>query len=147
LDSEKLLDETGRRILLALEENARISFTDLGRKVGLTAPAVTERVRLLEKSGVILGYRAQIDAAKLGYGVRALVWLRTSREHYTSVITLARERRVVRECHHLSGDYAFHLQLSGGSVEELEETIAEFRAFGEISTSMILSTPVAKYTT
>jgi len=65
LETEKLLDDIGWRILKELNENARLSFSELGRRVGLSVPAVTERVRRMEDVGVIKGYRVELDPAKI----------------------------------------------------------------------------------
>jgi Lrp/AsnC family leucine-responsive transcriptional regulator len=69
------LDDVNWQILVALQENARVSFSELGRRVGLTPPAVAERVRRLEEAGVITGYRAQLDVAKLGLPLSAIIRL------------------------------------------------------------------------
>ena len=73
LDIEKLLDETGWHILQALQENARLSFSELGQRVGLSSPAVAERVRRMEDAGIIKGYHAEIDTAKVGYPITAII--------------------------------------------------------------------------
>ena len=70
--SNKLLDDIGRQILRILQEDGRISFNELGRKVGLSSPAVAERVRRMEEAGIILGYRAIVDQSRVGYPIMAL---------------------------------------------------------------------------
>jgi Lrp/AsnC family leucine-responsive transcriptional regulator len=67
LERERLLDATGWRILQELQQNARLSFSELGQRVGLSSPAVTERVRRMEEAGIITGYRAEINTAKVGF--------------------------------------------------------------------------------
>ncbi len=67
LEIERLLDETGWHLLEALQENARLSFSELGQRVGLSSPAVAERVRRMEDAGIITGYRAEVNTAKIGY--------------------------------------------------------------------------------
>jgi Lrp/AsnC family leucine-responsive transcriptional regulator len=99
----------------------------------------------MEESGVIRGYRADVNPAKLGYPVAAFVGLRVPREHFHQVITLARDIAEVRECHHASGDFDFLLKIIAASGEALDGIVARFRSFGQIQASVILSTPVEKY--
>src|SRR4030042_4992706 len=84
LDNDKLLDATGWQILRELEANARLSFAELGRRVGLSLPAVAERVRKMEDAGIITGYRAQVDPARVGLPIRAFVRIRLEREFDTA---------------------------------------------------------------
>ena len=70
LQVEKLLDAIGLKILAVLQENARMSLSDIGRQVGLSAPAVAERVRKLEQAGIIRGYHARIDPDAIGWQAR-----------------------------------------------------------------------------
>src|SRR5215510_9600660 len=78
-ESEKLLDETGWQLLCALQENARMSYADLGRRVGLTPPAVADRIRRLEAEGIITGYHATVNPAKLGLALTAIIRFKSSR--------------------------------------------------------------------
>jgi Lrp/AsnC family transcriptional regulator, leucine-responsive regulatory protein len=73
LENEKLLDETGWQLLHELQQNARLSFSELGQRVGLSSPAVAERVRKMEDAGIITGYHAEVDPAKLGFPVMAII--------------------------------------------------------------------------
>jgi Lrp/AsnC family leucine-responsive transcriptional regulator len=145
MESERLLDEAGIEILRALQDNARISFAELGRRVGMSPPAITERVRKMEEAGIIAGYHASVNAAKVGYPVSAFVRIQVRQEHFPDIITLARNTPEVRECHHASGEDAFVLKVMAGSADELERAVDAFRRFGQIHTSVIVSTPVEKY--
>lgn len=142
---ERLLDEAGMEILRALQDNARISFAELGRKVGLSGPAITDRVRKMEESGIIAGYHARVNSAKLGFPVTAFVRLRVARKDFQRVISMARDIPEVRECHHAGGDESFVLKVVASSEEHLNSSIEPFRPFGEVNLSVILSTPVEKY--
>ncbi len=134
-------------ILRALQDDARISFAELGRKVGLSGPAITDRVRKMEEAGIIAGYHAQVNLGKIGFPVTAFVRMGVSRENFQRVIALARDIPEVRECHHSSGDDTFLLKVMATSEEHLERLIDPFRSLGEVHTAVIVSTPVEKYST
>src|SRR6476620_11922031 len=78
------IDAYDGRILAELQRDARITMAELGRRVHLSQPAVTERVRKLELNGVIKGYRAEVDLSRLGYGIRAII--RVARAEYVRVV-------------------------------------------------------------
>jgi Lrp/AsnC family leucine-responsive transcriptional regulator len=137
-----LLDRTDRQILTELQENGRISFVALGQRVGLSPPAVTERVRRLEDVGVITGYRAQVAASKVGLSVLAFIRLRTSRQQYPALITTVQNMPEMLECHHLAGEDSFLLKVAVSSVDRLEDLLQELRDFGTTNTSIVLSSPV-----
>src|SRR3546814_3782474 len=85
MEGKEKIDEIGWRILEVLQRNARMNFAELGRLVGLSAPAVAERVKRLEDRGVLTGYQAQVDRAKLGYGLTAFIRMRTSSDTYPRI--------------------------------------------------------------
>lgn len=87
-DSEKLLDDTSWQILQALQDDARLSFAELGRRVGLSPPAVAERVHKMEEAGIITGYRAQVNAQKIGLPLMAMIGLTTTPQQYPQIIAL-----------------------------------------------------------
>ncbi len=89
-DIEKLLDATGKRLLALLQENARLSYSELGRQVGLSATAVIDRIHRLEDAGLITGYRVELDREKLGLSVLAFVRLQTIPERYPALLALVR---------------------------------------------------------
>lgn len=139
---EKLLDPTGRRLLRELQENARLSWSELGRRVGLSTPAVAERVRRMEEAGLIVGYRADVDAAKAGFPITAFIRLHTSPDRYPRVHAAVKSRSEVLECHHVTGSESFILRVAATSVGHLEEVIAQLSVYGETATSIVLSSPV-----
>jgi Lrp/AsnC family leucine-responsive transcriptional regulator len=147
MEPERLLDEAGMEILRALQNDARIPFAQLGRKVGLSGKGILDRVRKMEEAGIIAGYHARVNPARLGYPVSAFVRLRVARDNFQRVITLARDTQEVRECHHASGADAFLLKVVASSQENLDRCVELFRPFGDVHTSVILSTPVEKYST
>lgn len=144
MEPERLLDEAGAEILRALQENARVSFAELSRKLGMSAPAITDRVRKMEEAGIISGYHARVNPAKVGFPVTALVHLITSQEHFPAVITLARETPELRECHRVSDGDAFVLRFAAASGADLDRVVSAFSHFGPVRTWVVLSTPVEK---
>lgn len=143
MQSKGPLDDIGRTLLAALERDARLSFAELGRLVGLSPPAVADRVRRLEDQGIVTGYRAVIDRARLGQAITAFVRLRTTPEHYPAVRRLAGSCRDIVECHHLTGDDAFILKVAAASMAEIDTLITRLGTLGATSTAIVLSTLVA----
>lgn len=146
LDNKKLLDDVGWRILRELQEDARLSFAELGRRVGLSLPAVAERVRRMEDAGIITGYHAEINLQKIGLPVMALIRVTVPGEKYPTVISLARDLPQVLECHHLTGTDSFVLKVVAISLPHLETLITQLSTYGETTTSIVLSSPVSKQT-
>lgn len=136
-----LIDKT---ILKALTSDARISYAELGRKVGLSPSAATERVRQLESLGFIKGYRAEIDWQALGFPLTAFVRLTCDGTHYRPFLKFLPSLDAVQECHHLTGGDAFLLKVALRSVAQLEELIEKLLPFGVPTTSMVLSTPLKR---
>ena len=143
-DSEKLLDRTGLQILRALQENARLSFSELGRRVALSSPAVAERVRKMEEMGIISGYHARVEPEKVGLPIWAFILLKTQAKKYPDIISLARRLPEILECHHVSGGESFIIKVVVSSIPHLEELIEKLSPFGETSTLVVLSSPVDK---
>ncbi|MCL5996882.1 MAG: Lrp/AsnC family transcriptional regulator [Chloroflexi bacterium] len=139
---EKLLDRTGWRILHALQTNARISFSELGRRVSLTSSGVTERVQKMEDAGVITGYHAWVNASKLGLPITAFIRVTTPAERYPSFVALVDGLAEVLECHHVTGSESFILKVAVSSVAHLETLIAQLSPYGQTATSIVLSSPI-----
>jgi Lrp/AsnC family transcriptional regulator, leucine-responsive regulatory protein len=130
------LDHYDSRILAELQLDARISMSELGRRVHLSQPAVTERVRKLELSGVIKGYHAVVDATRLGYGIRAMV--RVGRCDYTTVIKRIEETPEVVTAYNLTGEDSWLLEIAVQDVPHLDDVLGKFCLLTETSTSIIL---------
>ncbi|PJF47912.1 MAG: Lrp/AsnC family transcriptional regulator [Chloroflexi bacterium] len=143
-DSEKLLDRTGLELLRLLQEDARMSFAELGRRVGLTPPAVAERVRRMEEAGIITGYHARLNADKLGLPIRAFIRVGDC-EPCERLIRLVKTQPEVIECHMLTGSDSYLLQVVVASVAQLEALISRLRPFARsLTTSIVLESPVDK---
>lgn len=145
LDIERLLDETGWRLLEALQENARLSFSELGQRVGLSSPAVAERVRRMEDAGIITGYRAEVNTAKIGYPITAIVRISTPPgERCTRISAWAQELPEILECYRVTGSDSLVMKVMVSSVEHLESLIDRLSEHGQVTTSLVLSTPVTR---
>lgn len=136
------MDEIDRALLAALQDDARASYAELGRAVGLSAPAVAERVRRLESGGVIVGYHAQVDLKKAGYGIVAFVRLSSPQDLAPQLERLAVETPEVLEFHRVTGTEGFVMKVAVTSVEHLERIVVKFLPYGQTTTSIVLSSPV-----
>lgn len=140
-DSQKLLDKTGWALLLLLQENARLSFAELGKRVGLTAPGVADRIHRMEDAGIITRYRVEIDLRKVGLPINAIMRV-TGCEPSARFAAMVQNVVEVRECHRVTGSDCFILKLSVASTAHLEALIDKFEPYGSVTTMMVLSTPV-----
>jgi Lrp/AsnC family leucine-responsive transcriptional regulator len=143
LDSEKLLDEIGWKIVRELQANARLSFAELGRRVGLSIPAVTERVHRMEDAGIITGYHAEVDLEKIGRPITAFIRMSITGDAPRLTARL-KEMPEIIECHRGTGGDSFILKASLASVHHLEKLIDGLLPFGMTTTSIVLSSPVVK---
>jgi Lrp/AsnC family transcriptional regulator, leucine-responsive regulatory protein len=139
-----ILDETNRRLLRELHANPRITMSALGRIVGMSAPAVTERVQRMERDGVITGYRVEVDPAALGLPVSAFTRVRPAPRELSKVAELAASLPQVSECHRITGEDCFLIRVHAPTIQELEETLDQFLLYGQTVTSMVVSTPVPR---
>jgi Lrp/AsnC family transcriptional regulator, leucine-responsive regulatory protein len=136
------LDATNRRLLAELQADARLSLAELGRRVGLSSPAVAERLARLERGGVIRGYHADVDPRALGLALSVVIRVRPAPRQLRSVADLARDTVEVVECHRVTGDDCYVLRAHVRDVEHLEEVIDRFALFGQTTTSIVQSSPV-----
>jgi Lrp/AsnC family leucine-responsive transcriptional regulator len=136
------LDDVDRRLLTALVEDPRTTRSALARRVGMSAPAVAERVARLERSGVISGYRVEIDPAALGLPVTAFARIRPTSGQLRRVAELAESLPTVTECYRITGEDCFLVKLHAATIEGLEETLDAFLMHGQTVTSIVVSTPV-----
>ncbi len=136
------MDEIDRALISALQDDARCSYAELGRRVGLSAPAVAERMRRLENSGVITGYHASIDLKKAGYGIVAYVRLTSPPDLAPQLERLASETLEVLEFNRVTGTEGYVMKLAVSSIEHLERIVVKFLPYGQTTTSIVLSSPV-----
>jgi Lrp/AsnC family leucine-responsive transcriptional regulator len=138
------IDDIDRNVLRELQEDARVSYAELGRRVGLTTPAVIERVRKLEDAGVITGYRADIDTAKVGLPITAFVRMSITGVDYSHIIEVAERSNEVLECHRGTGGDSFIMKVAVSSVEHLQQIIDKLTPYGITTTAIVLSSPVKR---
>jgi Lrp/AsnC family leucine-responsive transcriptional regulator len=139
-----LLDEVNVRLLNELHGDPRLSMSELARRVGMSAPAVTERVQRLERAGVITGFRMEVDPAALGMPVTALVRIRPGPGQLPKIVAAARDTPQVVECFRITGEDCFLLKVHGPSIGQLEEVLDRFLMFGQTTTSIVVSEPVPR---
>ncbi len=143
MDLEGRLDNVDWQILTELQQNARTSYSELGRRVGLTPPAVAERVRRMEETGIIEGYRVQLNLEKVGRPLRALVRIAMyDNSHYPVFQSMVRQMPEVLECIRITGDDCYAMRVAFESSEQMEGFISRLAQFGKTTTCLVLSAPV-----
>lgn len=137
-----MIDNINRRILNALQNNARLSYAELGKLVHLSAPAVAERIRKMERDGIITGYSLNVNMDKLGLPIVALVQCKVFRAMERQFKELLLTIPDVVECYNTTGEQAFVLKMATQSMARLDEVLEIFGDMCDTNTMMILSTPV-----
>jgi len=137
-----LMDGVSWRILALLQENARISFSEIGRRVGLTSTAVAERMRRLEDARVIRGYHVDVGADLLGYTMSVFIRVAVRPGASAQLVRLAESMPEVLECHRITGDDSYLLKAVVTGVPHLEQILMRIRPLGQPATSIVLSTCV-----
>lgn len=137
-----LLDDVNRRLLAELHADPRLSMSALARRVGMSAPAVTERVQRLERGGVITGYRMDVDPAALGLPVTAFARIRPTAGQLPKIAELAAALPHVSECHRVTGEDCFLVKIHAPAIADLEDVLDRFLLYGQTVTSIVVSSPV-----
>lgn len=145
LEIEKLLDETGWRLLEQLQQNARLSYTELGQRVGLSLPAVAERIRRMEEAGIITGYHAEVNIAKVGLPVVAIIRLeniggRTCANAVAEISVIPE----VLECYRVIGSDSIVVKVAVTSVDHLARVLDQLSEHGIPSTSIVQSQSIKR---
>ncbi|UUU37642.1 Lrp/AsnC family transcriptional regulator [Streptomyces sp. NBC_00162] len=135
------LDVTDWAILTEVQRDGRIPFTELARRVNLSASATKERVRRLEEAGVIAGYRAEVNPERTGYPVMAVVRLKYPGPgtRHQPLRRLLEERPEILECLRTTGDDCYVMKVTATSMAHLEEVVDELAEFGSTTTNLVLS--------
>lgn len=137
-----MIDEIDWKILKELQINARTTFAELGRRVGLTTPAVIERIRKLEDAAIITGYSVEIDTAKVGLPITAFIRMSITGVDYSHIIEVVSESTEVLECHRGTGNDSFIMKVAVADVGHLQTLIDRLTPYGITTTSIVLSSPV-----
>lgn len=138
------IDDKAWRLIHALQADGRASLKALAAEVGLSVPATQERLRRLEEAGVVRGVHADIDPQAVGYGVRAVVGIHTPQPGKQPLLEKLRRSPQVLECHHVSGQDSYLMQVVATDLPDLERFLGEISAYGETRTSIIFSSPIER---
>lgn len=142
--TQPTIDRLDIAIIEALQENARTPLSELGRRIGLSQPAMSERVKRLEERGIITGYGARIDPAALGLGLMAIIRLKTTHDHIQPCLRdFARMPHII-EVHRLTGEDCFMLKVLVPTPGDLESIVDRIARHGAVTTSLVLRTEPAK---
>lgn len=142
---EKLLDALGWKLLIELQKDARVSFAELGRRVGLSTPAVAQRVRRMEEEGIIRGYRAEISPRHVGLPITAFIRMSIAGDVLAGLTAQVRSMAEIVECHRGTGADSFIMKAHVVSVEHLTSVIDHLTPFGTTSTSLVLTSIVERH--
>jgi Lrp/AsnC family leucine-responsive transcriptional regulator len=135
------IDQFDQNILQLLQQDARVSHAEIGRKVHLSQPAVSERIKRLEAAGVIRGYRADINPRALGYQITAMIRISTQQGRpYAEYVAACPE---IIDCYTVTGEDGAVMRVLATDVEHLQRIINELNAYGSTSTAIVLTTHVA----
>lgn len=140
------LDDQDWAVLAELQNDARISYAELARRVALSPSAVTERVRRLESLGVITGYHATVDPARVGRGVQAVVRLKYPGTAHQPLRRLVADRPEILQCDRVTGEECYVLRLATRDMEHLEDVVDELARLGSLTTNVVYSTLLSRRT-
>ncbi|MGZ3636645.1 MAG: Lrp/AsnC family transcriptional regulator [Ktedonobacterales bacterium] len=140
--TDGLLDSTNLRLLAELQRDPRLSMSELGRRIGMSAPAVTERVRRMEDTGIIRGYHLDVNPAALGLPIMLYIRVRPDPGQLPKIAELARRIPEVVECHRITGEDCFILKAHIPSMDQLDQVLDRLLLFGTTTTSIVQSSPV-----
>lgn len=133
------LDDKDLQILEALQQNARQSLASLGKRIGLSQPAMSERVQKLEVAGVIEGYSARVNLAKVGLGLQAILRVRTTHQYIKRYLELFTQMPQVLEADRVTGEDCFIVRCAFGQAADLEQVVDALAIHGAVTTSLVLS--------
>jgi Lrp/AsnC family leucine-responsive transcriptional regulator len=136
------VDSTNLRLLAELQADARLSLAELGRRVGLSSPAVADRLARMEEEGVIRGYRAEVDPRALGFALSVVIRIRPAPRELRKVADVARDTPEIVQCDRVTGEDCYVMRAHVRDVEHLEEDIDRFAIYGQTTSSIVQSSPV-----
>src|SRR5258707_12983158 len=136
------IDAVNRRVLEELLQDPRLTMSELGRRIGMSSPAVTERVRRLEETGVIRGFRLELNPVAIGLPIAAYVRIRPNPGQLPRIAELAQQIPEVVECHRVTGEDCFILKVYIPAIDQLDRLLDSFLLYGSTTTSIIQSSSV-----
>jgi Lrp/AsnC family leucine-responsive transcriptional regulator len=136
--NHKVLDELSWHILEELQRDGRLSTAEIGRRVGLSAPAVADRILKMEEQGYIKGYRTVLDLDKLGLSIRAFIFFKSQVKHVEMMELIGSIPEVI-DWHTVTGNYSILLKVVTASSSRLAAVVERLEEFGETNTSLILA--------
>lgn len=137
-----LADHKNVALLRLLEKNPRVPMSQLARRIGMSNPAVKERILRMEETGILAGYRLELNPRELGYHVTAFVRIRPLPGHLNKIAELAQTIPEVTECHRVTGEDCFVLKVFLKEISDLDRVLDKFLAHGQTTTSIVQSSPV-----
>jgi len=140
--SHELVDDVNIRLLKELQYEPRLTMAELGRRIGMSSPAVTERVRRMEEEGIILGYRLDINPAALGLPIAVYIRIRPNPGQLPKIAQVAQAIPEVAECHRITGEDCFMLKVYIPAMDQLDRILDTLLLYGTTTTSIIQSSPV-----
>jgi Lrp/AsnC family transcriptional regulator, leucine-responsive regulatory protein len=140
--TDALKDARNIELLRLLRDDPRMSVSEMARQVGMSAPAVRERIQRLEEAGVIQGYRLVIDPRALGFPLAVFVRVRPMPGKLPKIAELAASLPQVVECHRITGEDCFIMKVYLDSLDNLDQILDQFLVYGQTTTSIVQSTPV-----
>jgi len=146
-DTHMNIDKKDRLILEALQADARQSLAALGKRIGLSQPAMSERVRKLEEAGVIEGYGARVNLRALGVGLQAIIRIETTHAGIARYLQLFEAMPEVLSADRVTGEDCFIVRCAIAEPADLERVVDALAVDGAVTTSLVLSSPVNKHVT
>lgn len=138
------MDAIDKKILELLQVNGRMTVKEITQTISLTAPAVSERIKRLEKEGVIEGYTALVNPRLIGRAVHAIINISIQPGDTDKLLNLVSNEPMVTECHHVTGAYSYLVKVDASEIADLEKLIMKFQKMGETSTQIVLSSPISR---
>ncbi|MDP9902493.1 Lrp/AsnC family transcriptional regulator [Variovorax ginsengisoli] len=136
------LDTKAWKLLEAVQADGRAPLKTLAEAAGLSIAATAERLRRLQEAGVIRGVHADVDPAKVGLPVQALIGITTAQPHKQALLKVLRARTEVLECHHVTGADSYMMHIAVADMAALESFLGDINRWGETRTAIVMSTPI-----
>ena len=138
------MDAIDKKILELLQANGRMTVKEITQTISLTAPAVSERIKRLEKENIIEGYTAIVSPKKMGRDIHAIINVSVQPQDTEKLLNLVNNEPLVVECHHVTGEYSYLIKVDVSEITDLEALITKFQRMGKTNTQIILSSPIAR---